>query len=131
VGHTYDYNSTSVPPFSRVVAPVVKHEIGMWQKCSAEALLRCGRLTWLQWEDCGTVFRRRGNVKYGDTGVRRRSTECTRRQITRTLVSTYVLRPRELLVQYFGGPEYKSGGQGDRRTGGVPDVQVDKEFNRT
>jgi hypothetical protein len=70
-----------------------------------------------------------GTVKYGDTGVRRRSTECTRRQITRTVASTYVLRPRKLLVQYFGGPEYKSGDQGSRRTGGVPDVQVDKEFN--
>jgi Pol polyprotein, beta-barrel domain len=73
----------------------------------------------------------RGDVKYGDTGVRRRSMECTRRQITRILASTYVLRPRKLLVQYFRGPEYKSGGQGDRRTGGVPNVQVDKEFKRT
>jgi hypothetical protein len=71
------------------------------------------------------------SVKYRDTGVRRRSTECTRHQITRTLASTYVLHPRELLVQYFGGPEYKSGGQGDRKMGGVHDVQVDKEFNRT
>jgi hypothetical protein len=67
--------------------------------------------------------------KYGDTGVWRWSTECTRRQITRTLASTYVLCPRELLVQYFGGLEYESGGQGGRRTGGVPDIQVDKEFN--
>jgi hypothetical protein len=70
-------------------------------------------------------------VKYGDTGVQRRSMECTRHQITRTLASTYVLHPRELLVQYFGGPEYKSGGQGGRRTGGVPDVQVGEEFKRT
>jgi hypothetical protein len=31
-------------------------------------------------------------------------------------------------VQYFGGPEYKSGGQGGRRKGGVPDVQVDREY---
>jgi hypothetical protein len=51
-------------------------------------------------------------VKYGDTGVQRWSMECTRCQITRTLASTYVLHPCELLVQYFGGLEYKSGVKG-------------------
>jgi hypothetical protein len=51
-------------------------------------------------------------VKYGDTRVRRWSMECTRRQITRTVASTYVLHPHELLIRYFGGLEYKSGVKG-------------------
>jgi hypothetical protein len=51
-------------------------------------------------------------VKYGDPRVWRRSTECTRNQITRTLASTYVLCPCKLLIQYLGGPEYKSGSKG-------------------
>jgi hypothetical protein len=46
--------------------------------------------------------------------------ECTRHQITRTLASTYVLHPRELLVQYFGGPEYKSGVNGVEGRVGCP-----------
>jgi hypothetical protein len=71
--------------------------------------------TWkiLIYQDCWSMAKllqsvSRYVVKCRDTRVRRWSTECTRHQITRTLASTYVLRPRELLVQYFGGPEYKS-----------------------
>jgi hypothetical protein len=66
------------------------------------------------------VKQKNNSVKYGDTGVQRRSTECTRRQITRTLASTYVLHPCELLVQYFRGPEYKSGVKGVEGRVGCP-----------
>jgi hypothetical protein len=59
-------------------------------------------------------------VKYGDTGVWRWSTECTRHQNTRTLASTYVLHPCKLLIQYFGGPEYKSGVKGGEGRVGCP-----------
>jgi hypothetical protein len=67
-----------------------------------------------------------------NTRVQRKGLEIGGVRFGRTLASTYVLHSCELLIQYFGVPESKSGVQGTECEFwvGVPDVQVDRKFRR-